>query len=127
MKVTKDSSKPTGYEQIIRQGKNGSKYASYKLYYKDGEFVKKEFLANSTYNAVQGEKVVGTAAVPAVNPSVAPSTAPSIAPTPSATSPSAEPTPSTGTGTGEGEQAPGGETEQETPEGGTGQEAPEGN
>ncbi len=127
MKVTKDSSKPTGYEQIVRQGKNGSKYASYKLYYKDGEFVKKEFLANSTYNAVQGEKVVGTAAVPAVNPSVAPSTAPSIAPTPSATSPSAEPTPSTGTGTGEGEQAPGGETEQETPEGGTGQEAPEGN
>ncbi len=87
MKVTKDASKPTGFEQIVRQSKSGSKYASYKLYYKDGKFVKKEFLANSTYNAVQGEKVIGTgASVPVINPSatskpsVKPSVAPSVAP-----------------------------------------------
>lgn len=99
MKVTKDASKPTGFEQIVRQSKSGSKYASYKIYYKDGKFVKKEFLANSTYNAVQGEKVIGTgASVPVINPSatskpsVKPSVAPSVAPS---VEPSVAPSPST--------------------------------
>ena len=77
MKITQDSTKPTGYEQIVRKEKSGSKYASYKHYYKDGKLVKKEFLANSTYNAVQGEKIVGTGAVqPTPTQPVTPSTTP---------------------------------------------------
>ena len=82
MKITQDSTKPTGYEQIVRNEKNGSKYTSYKNYYKDGKFVKKEFLANSTYNAVQGEKIVGTGAV---QPTPTQTVTPTVQPTPSPT------------------------------------------
>lgn len=107
MKITQDSTKPTGYEQIVRKEKSGSKYASYKHYYKDGKLVKKEFLANSTYNAVQGEKIVGTGAVqPTPTPPVTPTPTPTPAePTPTAPQESvpAEPDVSAPTGGTEGE------------------------
>ena len=94
MKITQDSTKPTGYEQIVRKEKSGSKYASYKHYYKDGKLVKKEFLANSTYNAVQGEKIVGTGAVqPTPTQPVTPTPTPTPQPTPTPTAPPQESTP----------------------------------
>ena len=39
--------------------KNGSKWVSYKNYWKDGKLVKTEFLANSTYKAFNGVTLVG--------------------------------------------------------------------
>ena len=43
-------------EKIEVERKNGSTYTSYKLYYQDGEFVRKEKLADSLYRAQMGKK-----------------------------------------------------------------------
>ncbi len=51
-----------GQEYVITQRRNGSRYQSYKVYYKNGERVKSEKLALSTYKAYNGEKWVGPAA-----------------------------------------------------------------
>ena len=74
MKITQDSTKPTGYEQIVRKEKSGSKYASYKHYYKDGKLVK---------GAVQ----------PTPTQPVTPTPTPTPQPTPTPTAPPQESTP----------------------------------
>ena len=60
MEVIYDDTKEEGYEKIEVERKNGSTYTSYKLYYQDGEFVRKEKLADSLYRAQNGQKIVGT-------------------------------------------------------------------
>ncbi len=51
--------KPASYSQVDVKRKNGSKWVSYKNYWKDGKLVKTEFLANSTYKAFNGVTLVG--------------------------------------------------------------------
>lgn len=58
-----------GQEYVISQRRSGSRYQSYKVYYKDGERVSSEKLALSTYKAFNGEKWVGPA-VATVDPPV---------------------------------------------------------
>lgn len=52
-----------GNEYIIAQRRSGSRYQSYKTYYKNGERVESTKLALSTYKAFNGEKWIGPAAV----------------------------------------------------------------
>ena len=54
-----DPSKPAGYSETQVARKNGSKWQSYKHYYKDGELVKTEPLDTSTYKAFAGKVIVG--------------------------------------------------------------------
>lgn len=59
MKITVDSSKPVGYYQQYVKRRTGSLWKSYKTYYLNGNKVKTEFVANSTYKAFAGEAIVG--------------------------------------------------------------------
>ena len=54
-----DYSKPAGYREETQERRNGSVYQSYKAYYKDGEMIREEELAVSTYKAFAGKIVVG--------------------------------------------------------------------
>lgn len=60
MEILYDNTKEVGYEKIEVERRKGSTYTSYKLYYSGGEVIKKEKLADSKYNAQNGQKVIGT-------------------------------------------------------------------
>ncbi len=60
MLVTLDNSKAPGYEEEVIKRREGYIFASYKLYYKNGEEVKERELIDKTkYKAYAGEKIVG--------------------------------------------------------------------
>ena len=54
-----DESKKPGYKEKVQGRQNGSVYQSYKQYYLNGELVKEEKLAVSTYKAFAGRYIVG--------------------------------------------------------------------
>lgn len=60
IEVIVDTTVAPNYVETKVERKNGSIYQSYKSYYKDGELVKTEDLAKSTYRAYSGKMVVGT-------------------------------------------------------------------
>ena len=60
MELLYDNTKEVGYEKMEVERRKGSTYTSYKLYYSGGEVIKKEKLADSKYNAQNGQKVIGT-------------------------------------------------------------------
>ena len=60
MEILYDHTKEVGYEKVEVERQKGSTYTSYKLYYSGGEVIKKEKLADSKYNAQNGQKVIGT-------------------------------------------------------------------
>lgn len=64
MEYELDPSKPVGFEEILQERRNGSIYQSYKQYYKNGELVREEPLAESTYRAYNGTTIVGPTASP---------------------------------------------------------------
>lgn len=64
--------KPADYKEEKVKRRNGSKWQSFKNYYKNGELVKTEKLAVSTYKAYAGLTYVGT--MPSASPSVSPGT-----------------------------------------------------
>jgi len=71
--------KPATYKEVKVKRRTGSKWQSYKNYYKNGELVKTEKLATSTYKAYAGLTLVG--ALPDASPSVSPDgTTPSPSP-----------------------------------------------
>lgn len=89
MEVAEGTEKPTGgkmslgetYVAVTRR--NGSSWQSYKNYYKNGELIRKEPLASSTYKAMAGEVWV------CPSPTPSPSADPVVPPT--ATAPPVEP------------------------------------
>lgn len=82
---------PPGTEQIIVERKDGERWQSYKHYYKNGERVKTEKLALSTYSAFAGKKLVGPEATP--EPSPEPTPDPAISDDPGIELPTSEPEP----------------------------------
>lgn len=64
MEYELDPSKPVGYEELIQERRNGYIYQSYKQYYKNGELVREEPLAESTYRAYRGTTLVGPSPSP---------------------------------------------------------------
>jgi len=92
MEVIVDPMLPPGVEEIDVPTQNGSIYQSYKHYYKNGEKVRTEKLAKSTYKAFNGSKRVGP--IPSPSPSLSPSPTPTqppitvITPVPEVTTPS---------------------------------------
>ncbi len=74
-----DPSKPVGYKEEVVKNRDGAIYESKKEYYLNGQLVKTEKLATSTYKAYKGYYIVGPSATEA--PSGSPSSAPAT-PTP---------------------------------------------
>ncbi|MBR3842104.1 MAG: G5 domain-containing protein, partial [Christensenellaceae bacterium] len=54
-----DKTQKPDYHKVFAERKNGSVYQSYKNYYKNGELVKTEKLAETTYPARNGITIVG--------------------------------------------------------------------
>jgi vancomycin resistance protein YoaR len=59
-KIVKDPQMYEGEEEIEYKSRAGVKAVSYKVYYKDGQEIKREKAANSSYRRIQGLKRVGT-------------------------------------------------------------------
>lgn len=64
MEYELDPGKPVGYEELVQERRNGYIYQSYKQYYKNGELVREEPLAESTYRAYRGTTLVGPSPSP---------------------------------------------------------------
>lgn len=84
--------KPASYSQVDVKRKNGTKWTSYKNYWKDGKLVKTEFLANSTYKAFNGVTLIGEGNKNDPNGTASPSPSPSTKPT-QTTKPTQDPKP----------------------------------
>lgn len=61
VKITKDDTKPEGYEEIVTAGYTGYVAKLWKYVYVDGELEDKILINTSTYKATPTEKIVGTA------------------------------------------------------------------
>jgi len=68
MLYTVDPTKPFGFSEVLVKRKNGSKWHSYATYYKNGEVVKTEFVAETIYKAFNGETIVGPTPAPVETP-----------------------------------------------------------
>jgi len=68
MEITVDSTLAPGAEEIDVPTQNGSVYQSYKNFYKNGEKVRSEKLAKSTYKAFNGSMRVGPSPSPSLTP-----------------------------------------------------------
>lgn len=73
-----DPTLPAGTEEVEIQSRQGYRAAGTKIFYKDGQEVKREAIASSYYRPVQGVVKVGTA--PAEDPSAETGTPPESAP-----------------------------------------------
>lgn len=60
VKITKDDTKPEGYEEIVTAGYTGYVAKLWKYVYVDGELEDKILINTSTYKATPTEKIVGT-------------------------------------------------------------------
>ena len=60
VKVTKDDTKPEGYEEIVTAGYTGYVAKLWKYVYVDGELEDKILINTSTYKATPTERIVGT-------------------------------------------------------------------
>lgn len=81
MEYELDPNLPTGHEEVVQERRNGSIYKSYKQYYKNGELVREEFLAESTYRAYNGITRVGPSPSPTPVVTPGPATPPPEDPT----------------------------------------------
>ncbi|MBQ9942026.1 MAG: VanW family protein, partial [Christensenellaceae bacterium] len=93
-KITVDPTKKPGYEEIVIERKTGTRWQSYKHYYKDGKLVRTENIDVTTYKAHAGEKIVGPEATPTPEPEK-PTTKPTkpSKPTPTPSEPMPTPVP----------------------------------
>ncbi len=90
MKVTVDETKAPGYKETVVERSNGSKWAGYKNYYKDGKYLRTVQIDTTIYKAQRGEMIVGPEATPTPTKTTKPTAKPgttSASPTSAGTPP----------------------------------------